>query len=570
LNTSKLALVTLVFIAVLLFSHFALRSDDSSSLVKASEVRVFEHAIVNGTDNATCVCSGDVDGDGFSDVIVAKDGVGLSWYRYPGWNNYSIGLFDWQSEEIVCADINGDGYLDVVGGDGNNNVYWYENPGSNGNVKGVWVSHFIGNCIYPLWGGLAVADFNNDGKLDVVVRADPGWGGKGEVSVFVQNSSSWSNVITMDVRSHDGLAVGDLDRDGSPDVVLNGFWLKNPFPDLSGNWTVHNIDSKWWNQSTGSWTDNNARVVVVDLNRDGRLDVLFSQAEAAGFPVSWYESSDPKNDPWVEHIIGYVDCCHTLLVGDMNHDGYLDVVAAKFERSDGLIPPPYPIKVFYNNGDSLRWNESVVSDVGLYKGVLGDIGNDGYLDIIGSHGYLISPVEIWVNSPNSTPNSTPTSTPTPTATQTLIPSPPSSPSPSPISTLTATPTTTPTPSESPTPTSTPTSTPSPTSTATPTPSPTATSNPTPRPTLSSTSKVTPSPTLKSTPTPNLTLTPTSTPKPSQSLSPSVSPTPSPKPTTNLAFFTPETAYALAAIAMVAVAIAAIIAKTIPVSKRQKK
>jgi hypothetical protein len=414
--------ISIIFIV----SIFALSATcaNSGETSASTPARVFEHTVVDNTSYATCVCTGDIDRDGFSDVVVAKDGAGLSWYKYPNWKNYSIGVFDWGSEEIVCTDINGDGYLDIVGADNNNDVYWFENPGPNLFQTNAWVSHFIGHCIYYVWGGLRVADFNHDGKLDVVVRADPGWGDKGQISVFIQNASSWTNVKNIDVRRHDGLAVGDLDANGSPDVVLNGFWLENPYPDLSGNWTLHNIDGKWWNQSTGGWQDNNARVVVADLNGDGRLDVLFSQAEAPGFPVSWYESSDAKNGPWVEHIIGYVDCCHTLLVGDMNHDGHLDVVAAKFNRSDGAIPPPFPIKVFYNNGDSLSWNETLVSDLGIYKAVLGDIGNDGYLDIIGSHGYLEPPVDIWVNSPTPTPTSTPTptiaSTPTPTPTGTSL------------------------------------------------------------------------------------------------------------------------------------------------------
>jgi hypothetical protein len=347
-----------------------------------------------------------------------------------------------------------------------------------------------------VWGGLGVADFNNDGKLDVVVRADA-YLGKGEISIFIQNNaSSWSAIKTMYTRSCDGLDVGDLDGDLDADIVLNGFWLENPYPDLSGNWSEHNIDSKWWNQSSGdenNWADNNARVVVVDLNKDGRLDVLLSQPERSGYPISWYETSNPRNGPWVEHVIGYVDYCHTLLVGDINLDGYLDVVAAKFERSDGLYPPPFPIKVYYNSGDSLSWNETVVSDLGIYKGVLGDIANDGYLDIIGSRGYLKPPVEIWVNS--LTPTSTPTPTPSPTETPTPTPTPTETPTPTP--TPTETPTPTPTPTETPTPTPTPlpsqaptlapTTVPSnaaPIVTASPTPHSTAKTTPTPAPTMS--------------------------------------------------------------------------------------
>ena len=415
LKTNKTALLSLFFLVVLLVSSFTLRSGDPDYLtVEAEAVQIFEHAIVDSIDYASVVSAGDIDGDGFADVIAAKNEVGLSWFRYPDWNEYSIGSFDWRSEDIKCVDIDADGDLDVVGAqDSDNKVYWFENPRPNGNPQGTWASHYIGNCSYHVI-GFGVADFDKDGKLDVVARADA-YFGRGETSIFVQSQSSWSTVKTVPTRSHDGLDIGDLDGDLDADIVLNGFWLENPYPDISGTWNEHNIDSKWWDQTpdnrSESWADNNARTVVVDLNKDGRLDILLSHSEKPGYPISWYETSNPRSGPWIEHVIGYVDYCHTLLVGDMNLDGYLDVVAAKFGRSDGLFPPPFPIKVYYNRGDSLSWSETAVSDLGLYKGVLGDISNDGDLDIIGSRGYLKPPVEIWVNSP--TPTSTPTVKPTP-------------------------------------------------------------------------------------------------------------------------------------------------------------
>jgi hypothetical protein len=121
-------------------------------------------------------------------------------------------------------------------------------------------------------------------------------------------------------------------------------------------------------------------------------------SEKPGYPVSWYEASNPKNGPWTEHVVGYLDYCHTLQAGDMNNDGHIDVVVGKFERPDGAIPPPYSLRVYYNmNGDGLSLNVTEVSSLGIYTGVIGDIGNDGDLDIVGSRSYWKGPIEIWEN-----------------------------------------------------------------------------------------------------------------------------------------------------------------------------
>jgi hypothetical protein len=354
----------------------------------------FEHVIVDSSDYVSVRSVGDVDGDGFPDIIGAKDVSGLVWYRYPNWTKYSIQSFNWRGDDVESADIDGDGDVDVVGTqDDDGKVYWFENPRPGGNPANAWTSHYIGvNNDYVK--DIEIADFNNDGKLDVATRT------LGTTSVFLQNTpTSWSKVKTISHHGVDGLGVGDLDGDGDTDLVLNGFWFENPYPSLSGTWTEHNIDGKWWNQNTGSWADNNAKVVVADMNKDGHLDVVISQSEMPGYPVSWYEASDPRNGPWTEHVIGYFDYCHTLKVGDMDNDGDLDVVVGKFERdAPPLIPPPYNVTVYCNSGDSLSWNVVGVSDVGIYTGVIGDIGNDGDLDIVGSRSYWKGPVEIWENT----------------------------------------------------------------------------------------------------------------------------------------------------------------------------
>ena len=359
---------------------------------KASGIRNFQNLIVS-EDYAIVRTVCDVDGDRFPDVIGANIGEGLTWYSYPDWGKYVIGQFNWNAEDIKSADVDSDGDYDVIGVQ-DNALSWYENPLPTGNPRESWKSHYIGSCDDAMVCGLGIADLNNDGKLDVVARQFAT-----KLLLFLQNTpEEFSEIAAIDIHGSDGLALGDLDNDADIDIALNGFWLENPFPNMTWDWALHEIDNKWWNQSDGVWQDNNARVAVADLNRDGKMDVLLSNSEKPGYPISWYETSNPATDLWTEHVIGQLDYCHTLLVGDLNLDGFSDVVAAKFERQDGVIPSPYNVRVYYNSGDGLSWIISEVSSLGIYQGGLADIGSDGDLDIVGSRSYWKGPIEIFVNS----------------------------------------------------------------------------------------------------------------------------------------------------------------------------
>jgi len=355
----------------------------------------FRHVIVDSEVHGARSI-GDVDGDGFPDIIVGLNRVGLGWYEYPNWNKYSIKSIEWRADDIDSDDIDVDGDVDVVGIQfDSGEVYWFENPRPSGNPKNVWTSHYIGkNNDYVK--DIEIDDFNRDGKLDVVTRTHI------TTSIFLQNTpTSWNNIKTINHHHHEGMDVGDLDKDGDPDIVLNGFWLENPYPNMAGSWDEHNIDSKWWNQNTGKWQDNNCVVEVADVNEDGLLDVLLSHSEKPGYPVSWYELSNPSNPEgsWTEHKIKNVfDYCQTLQAGDMDNDGDIDVVAGKFERDDGAIPSPFPLKIYFNKGgDGLSWDEIKIDDLGIYHGILGDIGDDGDLDIVGSRSYYKGPIEIREN-----------------------------------------------------------------------------------------------------------------------------------------------------------------------------
>ncbi|MBI5472803.1 MAG: carbohydrate binding domain-containing protein, partial [Ignavibacteriae bacterium] len=87
----------------------------------------------NNPRNPHCKAVGDIDGDGFVDVLAASSSdftEGIFWYKYPSWTKYNIsgGSF---STDMQTGDVDGDGDLDVIipkGSSLGNAVYWYENP----------------------------------------------------------------------------------------------------------------------------------------------------------------------------------------------------------------------------------------------------------------------------------------------------------------------------------------------------------------------------------------------------------------------------------------------------------
>lgn len=301
----------------------------------------FEHVVIDkNVGGRTAI--GDIDGDGFNDIVVhtwssdrgkQNDGK-VGWYKHPDWRRYSIidsgHVF---GDGVLVVDLDLDGDNDVVTAKGSDNeasVFWYQNPG--GTAASGWKEHKLatvetGSEVKDI----EVHDMDHDGKPDVVVRT------KHKFAAYFQESpDSWTEVKT-DNAEREGMTVGDIDGDGDYDVVMNGFWLENPAHPRADTWKRHNIDPAWYEDVTGGWQDHSVMADVKDLNNDGNDDVILSRSEKTGFAVAWYESDNPKggSDAWTKREVGVVDYCHTLggadidLDGDIDNDGDIDIVTAR-------------------------------------------------------------------------------------------------------------------------------------------------------------------------------------------------------------------------------------------------
>ncbi len=357
----------------------------------------FEHTIVD-TAYGGIRRVGDISGDGYPDIVHGYwyDEAPLSWYEYMEdgtWQNHVIRKDYYpQTDNFELGDVDGDGDLDVIIAKTDSaRIVWYKNPRPEGDPRtDPWEESLIGVHSDPSENyikDIKAADFDGDGLTDVVSRAHV------TVSVFRQlKDGGWEKVLYRKIHPHEGMDVGDLDRDGDPDIVLNGFWLETPDGGLDGPWREHVIDDKWYTQ-TGDWTANNCKVYVKDMNGDDRVDVLLSQSERADYPVAWYASENPRRGSWTEHVIDTVDFCHTLKAADMDNDGDIDIVVGEMEKSED----PDQVLIYRNRGDGISWKREVVANISIYSGVLADIGGDGDMDIVANRNWNQKPIEIWKN-----------------------------------------------------------------------------------------------------------------------------------------------------------------------------
>ncbi len=175
--------------------------------------------------NGVYVAVGDVNGDGRGDIIVAPDAGGPQPVRvFDGSNGallasfYAFGPAFTGGVTVAAGDVNGDGRDDIITGSG----------AANGHVKvfngssGAEVRSFLA---FPGFnGGVSVAagDVNNDGLADVIVGAGPGAPG-GHVKVFDgRTGQQLLDFFAFDPNFLGGVqvGVGDVDGDKIVDIIV--------------------------------------------------------------------------------------------------------------------------------------------------------------------------------------------------------------------------------------------------------------------------------------------------------------------------------------------------------------
>ncbi len=207
--------------------------------VDGSLLYQWDGATANARLGASVSSAGDVNGDGFDDVIVSTYGVGtVSVYsgmdgsELHQWNGTGSG--DWFGISVSGAgDVNADNFDDVIVG------AWYADPGGISNAGSAFIySGADGSLLHRLDGvgsydriGYSVSgagDVNRDGYFDVIVGAPyAGHGSTGDAGSAMVYSGldgtllyQWDGQLSGEELGHSVSDAGDVNQDGFDDFLI--------------------------------------------------------------------------------------------------------------------------------------------------------------------------------------------------------------------------------------------------------------------------------------------------------------------------------------------------------------
>lgn len=294
--------------------------------------------------HGSAIAAGDLNGDGVPDLVVtnATAGdhadvsvlLGVKGGGFAAARNYTLGSL---SNEVFLADMNRDGKLDLVEDGG---VALGKGDGSFGPLQPFPAGLGFGQP-YPTTFSmhLAVGDVNGDGIPDVVVSyVPPGMSafasqvwvllgdGKGN---FKANQLDDVNFLVQQVV---GIAIGVLQPGGHANIVL-GNNIVNPSGGTSMNAVIFSGDGKGnFQESAASVAQIDAgsggHVVLADFNHDGIVDIGIASADqfAVALGTGGGKFNSQNNPTFLIDLGDGVNPAAGMAVADFNGDGRPDVV----------------------------------------------------------------------------------------------------------------------------------------------------------------------------------------------------------------------------------------------------
>lgn len=228
------------------------------------------------------------------------------------------------------ADFNGDGHLDFFFGEerGSNQLFFGDGTGSF-----VEVTDLAGISGSSQTYGVATADYDNDGDMDVFIAACAADASKSVNLLFRNNGDGTFEEVGAEAGINDngnawGVNFFDYDRDGWLDIHLANMMFDSSDSRGNANKLYRNLGDGTFEDISASagieGNDNSYGSSVADFNNDGWPDIWVANFNS---PASiWMNNGDGTfTDGYASSGLSFVFYHLSAAVADLNGDGWVDV-----------------------------------------------------------------------------------------------------------------------------------------------------------------------------------------------------------------------------------------------------
>jgi FG-GAP-like repeat/Protein of unknown function (DUF1573)/FG-GAP repeat len=326
------------------------------------------------SNGATGVVVGDFNKDGSPDLAFAIGGynkpeVAVLLGKGNGTFAPEVDYATAGSSSVTTGDFNGDGKLDLAIGGGDAylgvSVLW-------GNGDGTFGSYLATPIAPNGCGAIAVADLNHDQKSDVVCGAWQYY--PGGVSVLVgKGDGTFTSPVFYPIQvvgnGPNVVAIADFNGDGKQDIVSANY------DGYDTSVLLGNGDGTFKAAKNYPASINSVGVVTGDFNRDGIQDI----AVLAGYNASALVTVliGRGDGTFAGHVNQAIpNDPNSLATGDFNDDGKPDLAV-----TDSGNPGSASVLLNEGSGHPFQVNTDKVVTRALWD-LSGDFNNDGHLDLV--------------------------------------------------------------------------------------------------------------------------------------------------------------------------------------------